>query len=351
MTWLISNALMQNFANSLFLPEGAAESGEESYWGGLQFAPLNVISTPHSFWHNDKMMEPSNLSRFGLTSRLLTETLGEAVLTWYLAASRAKTSAQPEKAQASPENAAGFGNKWLALLAKYDPNTHSLKTAQCSLLEDSTPSSVTLPRWGSMRNGGLLVRTTPEQFTDATGFGYLPTITVNGNNNRKGVSKTSGNGLATVAKLLPTIRARDADRNGSAPKTHWKRSFGGNLLSDIAQLPPETICQRLDDGDNTREKLLPTLTATDTKGKSGAGYVQRHGAHRLSDYLPTLAASDATRGGKEITDNMTGQSLRQKAGGRLNETWCEKFMGWPTGSTALESLETDKYQEWLKLHG
>jgi len=36
-----------------------------------------------------------------------------------------------------------------------------------------------------------------------------PTPTVCGNNNRKGASKTSGDGLATVARRFPTPNARD----------------------------------------------------------------------------------------------------------------------------------------------
>ena len=45
------------------------------------------------------------------------------------------------------------GNTWRELLAKYDPDTLSWRTAQCSLLEDLEQSLETWPRWGSMRNG------------------------------------------------------------------------------------------------------------------------------------------------------------------------------------------------------
>lgn len=38
-------------------------------------------------------------------------------------------------------------------------------------------------------------------------------------------------------------------------------------------------------------------------------------------------------------------------GGRLNPTWVEWLMGWPTGWTALEPLGMDKYLQWLQLHG
>jgi len=45
------------------------------------------------------------------------------------------------------------GKRWQGLLARYDHNTHSLRTVQCSLFEDLNQSLQIWPRWGSMRNG------------------------------------------------------------------------------------------------------------------------------------------------------------------------------------------------------
>lgn len=73
----------------------------------------------------------------------------------FVAGSRScvRTSVQQGRVPESQENAADCGQKWRGSLAKYDPVSRSLKTAQLSLIEDLTPSSPTLPRWGSMRNG------------------------------------------------------------------------------------------------------------------------------------------------------------------------------------------------------
>ena len=49
----------------------------------------------------------------------------------------------------------------------------------------------------------------------------LPTPTVCGNWNRKGASKNSGDGLATVLRLLPTVSARDW--NGEANPELYKK--------------------------------------------------------------------------------------------------------------------------------
>ena len=59
------------------------------------------------------------------------------------------------------------GKRWHGLLARYDPNTHSLRTVQCSLLEDLNESLQTWPRWGLMHDGvcyqqPMLAQTTSE---------------------------------------------------------------------------------------------------------------------------------------------------------------------------------------------
>lgn len=56
-------------------------------------APLSGSPTPRPcLWH-DKTMEPSSLSRFGMTCKPLTDDHGKALLTWWQGASRARTLA------------------------------------------------------------------------------------------------------------------------------------------------------------------------------------------------------------------------------------------------------------------
>jgi hypothetical protein len=120
----------------------------------------------------------SRLSRYGMTFKPLTEDLGAALLTWYLGASRAKISAQPEREQASQESAVGCGRTWRGSLARYDHDTSSWRTAQYSLLGDLELYSETWPRWGTMRSGECSEQSMPEHLTEENGFGYsLPTPT------------------------------------------------------------------------------------------------------------------------------------------------------------------------------
>lgn len=132
---------------SLFAGAGGGYSQQNSL-GGERSAPLSVMLTPQQFWRNDKMMDCSKPSLFGLTLQHLTESRGEALLTLFLAAFPAKTLAVQEKAQALKAHEVVCGQKWRASFAKYDPDTHLLKMCQHSLLEDSIESLLTLPRWG-----------------------------------------------------------------------------------------------------------------------------------------------------------------------------------------------------------
>jgi hypothetical protein len=193
MSWLFSRALVEEYS------EGICSDGELS-------APLSVMPTPHRFWLNDRTMEPSDLSRFGLTCAVLTDDRGAALLTSYLAASHARTSAVQAKEMASMAHGRGYGASSSAWFAKWNHSSSSWRTPQTSLLEGSELFSETWPRSGSMRNGTCYLRPTlaPTISVNASGS-LLPTLTVNGNNNRPYPGKKSGYGLATALALLPTL--------------------------------------------------------------------------------------------------------------------------------------------------
>jgi len=160
MSWLFSQALV------------------EEYWGdissdGQQFAPLNGNPIPQAYCAPDKMTDFSRLSRFGMTYKPLMDILGEELLTLYLAGFHAKTSAPQEKAQELTENEAQCGEKWRASFTKYDPDSHSWRTHQCSLLGDLDEFSETWPQWGLMRDGKCWEQRTLEQTIKGTEYGLL----------------------------------------------------------------------------------------------------------------------------------------------------------------------------------
>ena len=119
-------------------------------------------------------------------------------------------------------SAAAYGGSTPELLANYDPATSSWRTCQRSLVEGWTVFSETWPRSGMMRNG-IAYRLPPlVPLTSETASGSWPTPTVSGNYNRKGSSKTSGDGLATAVRRWPTPVA--SMHKGSSPAALTRRS-------------------------------------------------------------------------------------------------------------------------------
>jgi len=144
---------------------------------GEQSAPLNVMPTARQFWRNDKMTDCSIFSRFGLTWKHLTEQDGEELLMLYQADFPVRISAQQDEGRELEGAGQDYGRNSLESLARYDQAMYSLKTAQCSLTEDSTEFCVTLPKWGSMRNGVVSQRQKSVRHTSVSASGLLPTPT------------------------------------------------------------------------------------------------------------------------------------------------------------------------------
>ena len=222
MSWHYSRALV------------AASSVDTSLDGGVS-APSNTTTMPEAFSSHGRTTDASRRSRSGMTFAPLTDALGEAVLTWCLEASRARTSAQPERAPASPEPDQGFGQRWRELSVRYDLGSFGWKTARCLYGEDLPWSSVTLPRWGFMRGGECWERITQAPRTSATGSGCWPTPTADAcigvaptpamaeRFRRKGSSGSFVEAMA--ARIFPTPTVNDSKNNGSP--SQYRRTSNG----------------------------------------------------------------------------------------------------------------------------
>lgn len=189
MSWLFSRALVEGF------------SGATSLDGELS-APSKKTTDASVYCLHVKTTDRSPPSRSGMTFARLTECRGEALLTWYLAAFPAKTSAAQGQRQDWTGQRADSGWKWPASFVKFDRATSSWKTRQASLFEDLTEFSGTWPKWGSMLDGECSALTMPDWITGESERGLLPTPVVTSNYNRKGISPKSGDGLATVVRQL-----------------------------------------------------------------------------------------------------------------------------------------------------
>jgi hypothetical protein len=162
MSWLFSQALVEEYLG-------------DTYSDGELSAPLSGSLTQLAYCAPDRMTKFSRLSRFGMTYKPLTEDRGEELLTSYLADFHAKTSALQERGQESTESDPGCGHIWQELLARYDQDTSTWRTPQCSLLEDSIEFSGTWPRWGLMQDGVSYQQQTLVPHTKEIGSGSWPT--------------------------------------------------------------------------------------------------------------------------------------------------------------------------------
>jgi len=162
MSWLFSQALVEEF-----LPD--------TYSDGAQSALSSGNPTQLAYLPPDRMTAFSRLSRFGMTFKPLTADRGEALLMSYLAAFPARTSALLAKEPESKVSDLECGERWHGWLAKFDPDTSTLRTAQCSLLEEEPELLQTLPRSGITLSGTLWERQTLVLRINATESGLWRT--------------------------------------------------------------------------------------------------------------------------------------------------------------------------------
>jgi len=162
MSWHFSQALVEAYS-------------ADTCSAGAPSAPLSGSPIPQAFLSPDRMKAFSRLSQFGMTCEPLTDDLGAGVLTWYLEGFPVRTFPQQEKAQASTESGAECGRTWPESFARWDRDTASWKTPQCSLLAGLDEFSETWPRWGMMRAGECSVQSMPAHRTSETESGLSDT--------------------------------------------------------------------------------------------------------------------------------------------------------------------------------
>jgi DNA (cytosine-5)-methyltransferase 1 len=344
MSWLYSQALVAAYS------AGTCSDGEQS-------ALLSGNPIPQAYCAPDRMTAFSRLSRFGMTFKPLTDALGEELLTSYLAGFLAKTSVQQDAEPGLMERNPACGNTWRESLGRYDRDTHTLKTAQCSLFEDSTLSSPTLPRWGLMRSGELFRQQTLVPPIAETESGLLParsylipTPTASPDAPNHGSNSHGPHNLLEVAQtgwkpgmMWPTPTSTLGTNGGQV--TPSKGREGGTLIEALsARTLWPTPCAN-ETGENP-EKLIERMKKY---GRTGSAVHMK--LSTKVQMWPTPTAHNAKETNAPSESNLHTPTLAAQAGGALNPTWVEWLMGWPLGWTDLKPLEMDKYQQWLQQHG
>jgi hypothetical protein len=229
MSFTFSRALVEEFSRATC---SAADA----------FAPLSTTPTPDQFWWPDKTTEHSRLSRFGMTCEPLTVAPGDTVLTWWLEASRARTSASPATGTGSTARDRACGPSSCGSFAKFNRDELRWKTHQLSLAGDLEEFSETWPRWGSMRNGECWERAMLAPRISESGSGLWQTPVADDAVERK-AGKWNSRGepkLSAQVLMVPTPCARDyrgvgrsrMERTGSKAGENLPQFLGGLLNPD-----------------------------------------------------------------------------------------------------------------------
>jgi hypothetical protein len=167
----------------------------------------------------------------------------------------------------------------------------------------------------------------------------LPTLTVRGNYNRKGASKTSGNGLFTVATLSPEDSHASPYHLPAGVRLNVIRAGSGRISHapfayyDRATRSLKTCQGCFQPEDQTYSETLPKWGTM----RSGQLYQRVPLVRPINgsgfSLLPTLLATTNKRG-------YSGQAERSilchtYAGGPINPEWCEHLMAFPIGFSEL----------------
>lgn len=170
------HSVNQNFDLSTYL-QGLEEESLPTSCSDIKLSePAKSKSTQGKSCCNDNETESCQSSQSGMTLKHSTELTGKEELTWYAGDSPVRTYHPQEKEQEFQVVDQDCGPRWRESLARYNPDTYSWRTAQCSLIEGLESFSEAWPRWGTMRNGELFPAKTQVEFIceNASGFS-LPT--------------------------------------------------------------------------------------------------------------------------------------------------------------------------------
>jgi hypothetical protein len=163
-----------------YLLDAEEESSAESFSDIARSAPWKSRNTAANSCCNGNAMESCHGSQSGTMCKPSTEGHGLERSMSSAAASPAKTYHAPEKAPELTASEAACGAKWPASFARWNPDSSSWKTHQCSLFGGWEDYSETWPEWGIMLHGECWAAKPLEQANNAEGYGYWPAMTCNG---------------------------------------------------------------------------------------------------------------------------------------------------------------------------
>lgn len=348
-----------------YLQEPEAESSVDICSDGEPWQPSKLKNTHAPFCCNGRLTESYLDSLSGTMCAHSTAYPGADELTLSRADSLARTFPQLEKALEYQAREAASGLSSQGLLAKYDHDTHLLKTAQCSLFGDSTESLQTFPRWGTMRNGVCWERTMSVRHIKETESGYWPTPrsgkTTNENldswQKRHDAGKVATPPLGLAVKMFPTPTCADGAQgavlnddidiyflNSGMPRKRSKQGIDGSVgLSRFVAImdkpdmwPTPTASAMPCEGTQRimRKKWLAgEMTLEEASAIAGRDVRKKQG--KVEAMLPTPKNRDWKGKSQRGNYGNTTDCLPNAVSGQLNPDWVELLMGWPLGWTDI----------------
>ncbi len=220
-----------------FLQEQEEASWAENSLDGAPSALLNLLNIQGGFCSPGNGMDCSNDSRYGMTCEPLTASTGKAASMSLAAGSRARTLAWPGKDWAWLANAPAFGVRCSGSFAKWNRDSYSWKTAQCSLFEDLEQSLENWPRWGLMRGGECWALPMLEPRICESASGLWPTPCKFDQTKSMPHEMEIRNGRPT------TISSKG--KEGSSPLRAWAAAFTTGSLEVGEHWPPEPGMARM----------------------------------------------------------------------------------------------------------
>ena len=274
--------------------QGAAYS-VDCCTGGELLQPLKSKITHAEFYYNGKLTESYLDSLSGTTFAHSMASRGEERSMSSAEDFRVRTSVAQGKVRASLENEAAYGVKWHESFAKYDRDSCSWKTHQCSLFGGLESFSETWPRWGMMRDGVCSERVMQEHHTSGTGSGLWPTPLC----------------MDTLPPKSPEALQKEATQARPG------RSQPANLRDCVH---PKQM-----DAWKKYQQMYPTPSANEDAAGTPDGKMQ------------SMLGNDS---------RVRGETKEDWKKGSLNPKWVEWLMGWHVGWTGLEPITDIACRDW-----
>ena len=200
----------------------------------VQLKSMSIAS--RSYRHGKKTVVFHGFPFLQMSSNL-TATRGEELSMSYPVDFRVKTLAWPGRDWDWLESVADYGVRCSASFAKWDQNTSSWKTRQCSLLGGLTSYLGIWPRWGLMRDGECWALPMLEPRTYGSEFGLWPTPC------KFDQTKSMPHELEIRNGRPTTISSKG--KTGSSPLRAWAAVFPEGALEVGKHWPPEPGMARM----------------------------------------------------------------------------------------------------------